>query len=72
MLELEADTVGAELAARAGFDVRNASSFFLRLEETLPVPIPELTSTHPDPQARCVNIRGRIYEEYDVSLESEC
>ena len=55
-METEADDFGVDLLRRAGFDPDGLAKF---LESLGSQPVPQLLSTHPDPEARAKRIRAR-------------
>lgn len=57
--ESEADVVGQQLMARAGFDPRQAVSLWENMIAASRSRAPEWLSTHPDPQARIQELAGR-------------
>lgn len=56
--ESEADTVGIELAARAGFDPRAAVTLWQKMLQTGGGRSPGWLSTHPSPEERIENMRA--------------
>ncbi len=59
--EVEADQMGVELAARAGYDPRAAITLWQKMMRNGGGRPPEFLSTHPDPQARVQDL-ARIAE----------
>lgn len=57
--ESEADVVGQQLMARAGFDPRQAVNLWENMIAASRNRAPEWLSTHPDPQARIQELAGR-------------
>ena len=57
--ESEADVVGQQLMARAGFDPREAVNLWQNMIAAGGSRPPEWLSTHPDPQSRMAELRGR-------------
>lgn len=57
--ESEADVVGQRLMASAGFDPRQAVNLWQNMITASNSRAPEWLSTHPDPQARISELRGR-------------
>lgn len=57
--ESEADVVGQQLMARAGFDPRQAVNLWQNMIEASPGRPPEWLSTHPDPQSRLRELGAR-------------
>ena len=56
--ELEADRIGVELAARAGYDPRAAISLWKKMEQLSGAGgPPEILSTHPSPQSRIADLQ---------------
>lgn len=55
--EAEADRIGVELAARAGYDPRAAVTLWQKMEALGGERPPELLSTHPSPASRMADIR---------------
>ncbi|MNC90132.1 TPR repeat-containing protein YfgC precursor [compost metagenome] len=55
--EREADRIGVELAARAGFDPRAATSLWQKMSRTGGGQ-PEFLSTHPSPDSRMQDLQG--------------
>lgn len=68
--ENEADEIGMELAARAGYDPRAAKTLWQKMgEEGGPTP-PQWMSTHPNPenrQARLASMEEEMMQYYDPS-----
>lgn len=61
--EQEADRIGMQLLAKAGFDPRGMSDFFSKLERlsgSLENQVPEMLLTHPRPESRVADTQGRI------------
>jgi len=67
--ESEADVVGQQLMARAGFDPREAVNLWQNMIAASGGGSPDWLSTHPDPQSRLGELRGRaaglvpVYEQ---------
>lgn len=57
--ETEADVVGQQLMARAGFDPRQAVSLWENMAAASGSRAPEFLSTHPDPRARLAELNAR-------------
>ncbi len=55
--EEEADLIGIELAARAGYDPRAAETLWQKMAEVGDAEIPEFLSTHPNPVNRVSTLR---------------
>ncbi len=62
--EQEADRIGMQLLARAGFDPRGMSDFFTKLERMAGGEarnrVPEMLLTHPRPESRVADTQDRI------------
>lgn len=59
--ELEADTVGLRIMNGAGYDIREARTFWTRMAQTPGRPrVPEMMSTHPSDTARMQNIEQQL------------
>jgi predicted Zn-dependent protease len=61
--EQEADRIGMQLLAKAGFDPRGMSDFFAKLERmsgSLENQVPEMLLTHPRPESRVADTQDRI------------
>lgn len=56
--EMEADRIGVELAARAGFDPRGAVSLWEKMGQLEGGHPPEFLSTHPSPATRITDLRA--------------
>ena len=61
--ETEADTIGLDLMARAGFDPEQSVALWQNMGAAAGGPAPpELTSTHPSNQTRIANLRSHMEE----------
>lgn len=58
--EAEADRIGVELAARAGYDPRAAITLWQKMEAAGSGGQPEFLSTHPSPASRMADLRRAI------------
>jgi len=59
--EREADRIGIELAARAGYDPHAAVDLWIKMKHASPGGrVPEFLSTHPAPQARITTLHGLV------------
>ncbi len=56
--EAEADQIGIELAARAGYDPRAAATLWKKMGEVGGASPPQFLSTHPSPKNRQATLRG--------------
>ncbi len=71
--ESEADIVGQQLMAKAGFDPREAVTLWQNMIAASSGRTPQWLSTHPDPQARIQDLRtragalGPVYEQAKAS-----
>lgn len=66
-MEQEADRIGVELAARAGYDPRAAISLWQKMEKASSGSIPQWLSTHPSHDSRIADLRvyaERVYPLY--------
>ena len=57
--EMEADNVGTELAARAGFNPEAAVTLWEKMIQVSKSSTPEWLSTHPNPESRIANMKIR-------------
>lgn len=57
--ESEADIVGQQLMAKAGFDPQQAVNLWQNMIAASSTRAPQMLSTHPDPQARIQELRSR-------------
>jgi predicted Zn-dependent protease len=58
--ETEADRIGIELAAKAGYDPRAAVTLWEKMEKVGGAQPPEFLSTHPAPQTRLSTLRALV------------
>jgi predicted Zn-dependent protease len=58
--ESEADLLGLDLMAKAGFDPRESTKFWQNMESAGGAGTPEFLSTHPSGQTRTTDLQGRI------------
>lgn len=58
--ETEADTIGLELAARAGYDPRAAITLWQKMDQAAKMKKPEFLSTHPDNETRLRDLEEMI------------
>lgn len=68
--EREADRIGVELAARAGYDPRAAVSLWQKMAQTAGGGTPQFLSTHPSEQSRIQDLQGyaaRVMPLYEAS-----
>ncbi len=68
--EREADRIGVELAARAGFDPRAAVSLWQKMSQTGGARPPQFLSTHPSDESRIRDLQGysaRVMPIYETS-----
>ena len=66
-MEQEADRIGVELAARAGYDPRAAISLWQKMEKASTGSVPQWLSTHPSHGSRLADLRvyaDRVYPLY--------
>ena len=64
--EQEADRIGVELAARAGYDPRGAVNVWRKMSEAGGGAPPEILSTHPSPESRIKDLE--VYSERVMPL----
>lgn len=64
--ETEADRIGVELAARAGYDPRAAISLWQKMARESGGGMPKFLSTHPSPQDRSADLK--VYSERTLPL----
>lgn len=70
--ETEADRIGIELAAKAGYDPRSAATLWAKMGKTGGSRPPEWMSTHPDPenrQQRLASLEPQMMPYYDPDAE---
>jgi predicted Zn-dependent protease len=68
--EREADRIGVELAARAGYDPRAAVTLWQKMAQTAANGTPQFLSTHPSEQSRIQDLQGyaaRVMPLYEAS-----
>lgn len=58
--ESEADVLGLDLSARAGFDPRASTQLWLNMEKANGAGTPEILSTHPAPVSRIRNLQAQM------------
>lgn len=69
--EQEADRIGVELAARAGYDPRAALSLWEKMQKRARIQPPEFLSTHPSYETRLADLRSyaaRVMPLYEEAL----
>ncbi|OQR73546.1 metalloendopeptidase OMA1 [Tropilaelaps mercedesae] len=75
-LETEADIVGLELAAKACFDIRHSSTFWIKMammrELKNQEEIPEFLSTHPADETRGERLDAQMADALKKRLECQC
>jgi Zn-dependent protease with chaperone function len=69
--ETEADHVGVELAARAGFDPRAAVSLWTKMGSLAGASSSELRSTHPSAQSRMADLRSASQQVLPLYLRQK-
>lgn len=69
--EIEADRIGIELAARAGYDPRAAETLWLKMSKVGSSNMPEFLSTHPNPMNRMSTLRSLVPEMMPYYLEKK-
>ena len=70
--ETEADQIGIELAAKAGYDPYAAASFWQKMGAVSPSSTPELLSTHPNSenrQQRLLELAPQMMKYYDPAAD---
>lgn len=65
-MEQEADRIGVELAARAGYDPRAAISLWQKMEKVSSGSIPQWLSTHPSHDSRIADLRVYVERVYPL------
>ncbi len=68
--ESEADSIGLDYAAKAGFDPREAPAFWQRMSSTGGQP-PEFLSTHPNPGSRIKALESQMSEAMAIYEKSQ-
>ena len=71
--EQEADRIGVELAARAGYDPSNAASLWQKMSQRRSGGLPEFLSTHPSPATRVRDLQQygrRVMPLYSRSVRN--
>lgn len=72
-LEMEADVVGLQLAAKACFDVREAPVLWAKMKLVNESPVPaEWLSTHPSHETRQIELRALVPKALRVREMSNC
>lgn len=69
-MEQEADRVGVELAACAGFDPHASISLWEKMERSSGGPVPQWLSTHPSNKSRISDLRtyaNRVEPLYEAA-----
>ncbi len=70
--ELEADTLGMELAARAGFDVTIAPALTRKLQKPQPQRFDRLMSLYPDRKMRVTNYKRLVRAHLGIMRKNRC
>ena len=68
--ETEADHVGTELMARAGYNPYEAVNIWKKMEEVSGSSVPEIMSTHPSHATRIKDLQGIAETVYPLYLEA--
>ena len=69
--ETEADRIGTELMARAGYDPKEAVEVWVKMNNTNVGKIPEILSTHPSNESRVKDLREIALKLEPIYLESK-
>lgn len=68
--ETEADHIGTELMARAGFDPYEAVNIWKKMSGATTAAVPEIMSTHPSHESRIADLQtiaGKVYPLYEAA-----
>ena len=68
--EKEADHIGAELMARAGYDPNEAVNVWIKMSKLSSSSIPEILSTHPSNESRIKDLQEIVKKVYPLYLQA--